>query len=244
MTPGHLQSRDRKGVEEGDMRQASALPQIPPHLIVMAIADAVAPQQTPRPAAHVERLVRFGDWRDLIASQIAHPEQLRDDHLLRCEILLARIDEQRSGFGPMDAAAAQRLSLPMLPAQFSLKLLEDPTQAAPKRTLIPERYRRPWEFQMSRREAIARANEGARPGIFKCVQRLCRRRATRRALDRWQGQLDGKAPADQLWSVRPPQCAFQQKKVREWVGSILAHFGWDPVRGTREWEIFWRRKGV
>jgi len=227
------------------MRQGNALPQIPPHLIVMAIADEGTPQQAPRPAARVERLVRFGEWRDLVAGQLAHPEQLRDDHFLRCEILLARVDDNRPGFRPMDAAAAQRLALPMLPAQFSLKPLEDPTQAAPaKRALIPEHHRRPWEFQMSRPEAIAHMNEESRPGLFQTVQRFFRRRATRRALDRWQGQLDGKAPADQLWGVRPPHCAFQQRKVRQWVGSTLARFGWDPVRGTVEWEIFWRRKGA
>src|SRR5215467_10481954 len=98
------------------MRQAGTLPQMPQQVIVMAVAGEAS-----RPAARVERVVRFGDWRDVIAPQLAHPEQLRDDHFLRCEILLARIDESCPGFLPMDAAAAQRLALPMLPAQFSLK---------------------------------------------------------------------------------------------------------------------------
>jgi hypothetical protein len=221
----------------------------------MAIAEEAARERASRTsqkvdgppvAARVERLVRLGDWRELIAAQLAHPEQLRDDHVLRCEIQLARADENRPGFQPVDSAAAQRLALPLLPAKFAIRLLEDPTHAAPaqRRTLIPERYRRPWEFQMSRPEAIARMHAEGRPGWFERLKRIFSRRVTERAIDRWQGQLEGKAPADQLWGVRPPRCAFHQRTVRQWVGSSLARHGWDPVRGGREWEIFWRRKGV
>jgi hypothetical protein len=239
------------------MRPANALADIPPHLIVMAIAEEAARERehalrtsrkvdgTPA-AARVERLVRLGDWRELVAAQLAHPERLRDDHFLRCEIQLARADENRPGFQPVDTSAAQRLALPLLPAKFSMRLLEDPTHAAPaqRRTLIPERYRRPWEFQMPRAEAIAHMNSEARPGWFERLKRFFSRRAAQRAIDRWQGQLEGKAPCDQLWGVRPPHCAFQQRAVKQWVSSTLARFGWDPVRGGREWEIFWRRKGV
>jgi hypothetical protein len=226
-----------------------------PHMIVMAIAEEAARQKAletvqeaspPPAAARVERLVRFGDWRERITAQLTHPERLRDDHLLRCEILLARADEKRTGFQPMDAAAAKSLALPLLPAQFCLKLLEDPTRATPtrRRTLIPERYRRPWEFQIPRSEAIQRMNEEAGPGWFKKLSRYLSRRATERAVDRWQGQLEGKPLLDQLWGVRPPSCALQQAAVRQWVASNLGRYGWDPVRGAREWEIFWRRKGV
>lgn len=236
------------------MRHANVLATAPPHLIVMAIAEEAARQKaletaqkaSPPAAARVERLVRFGDWRELVATQLAHPERLRDDHFLRCEILLARANEKRPGFQPVDAAAAQRLALPLLPAQFSLKLLEDPTGAAraPRRALIPERYRKPWEFQVPRPDAIARMNAEARPGWFQRLSRFFSRRATERAVDRWQGQLEGKPLLDQLWGVRPPSCAFQQAAVRQWVASTLGRYGWDPVRGAREWEIFWRRKGV
>jgi hypothetical protein len=237
------------------MRHAHALEAVPPDLIVMAIAKEAARQQAletaqkasqPPAAARVERLVRFGDWRELVATQLAHPERLRDDHFLRCEILLARANEKRPGFQPVDAAAAQTLALPLLPAQFSLKLLEDPTRATPtpRRALIPERYRRPWEFQMPRAQAIALMNAEARPGWFRRLSRFFSRRAKERAIDRWRGQLEGKPLLDQLWAVRPPHCALQQAAVRQWVASTLGRFGWDPVRGAREWDIFWRRKGV
>ena len=51
----------------------------------------------------------------------------------------------------------QDSGLPPVPAQFALRLAEDPTRPpkAPQRTLIPERFRKPWEFQVSREEAIA-----------------------------------------------------------------------------------------
>jgi hypothetical protein len=225
-----------------------------PHMIVMAIAKEAARQQaleaqpvTAAPAAaRVERIVRFGDWRELVGQQLQHPEQLRDDHLLRCEILLARADEKRPGFQPVDAAAAKSLALPLLPAQFSLKLLEDPTREtpAPRRALIPERYRKPWEFHFSRDEAIARMNAEAKPGWLQRLSRFFSRRATERAIDRWQGRLEGKPLVEQLWGVRPPHCALQRKTVRQWVSSSLGRCGFDPLRGAHEWEIFWRRKGV
>jgi hypothetical protein len=225
-----------------------------PHMIVMAIAKEAARQQaleaqpatTTPAAARVERIVRLGDWRELVAKQLQHPEQLRDDHLLRCEILLARADEKRAGFQPVDAAAAKSLALPLLPAQFSLRVIEDPTRtAAPsRRALIPERYRKPWEFRIPRSQAIAQMNAEAKPGLFERLTRFFSRRATERAIDRWQGQLEGKPLVDQLWGVRPPHCALQRKTVRQWVASTLGRHGFDPVRGAREWEIFWRRKGV
>jgi hypothetical protein len=230
------------------MRLANPLAAVPPHEIVMAIAKEAARQQKTNsvPAAKVERLIRFGDWREIIAEQLAHPERLRDDHVLRCEILLARADENRPGFQPVDAAAAMALALPLLPAQFSLKLLEDPTHAgnAQRRTLIPDLYRKPWEFQLPRAEAIARMKADARPGLFERLSRFFSRRSAERAIERWRGKLEGRPLADQLWGVRPPRRALQDTVVRRWVASALARSGWDPVRGGREWEIFWRRKGV
>jgi hypothetical protein len=237
------------------MTHAHDLAAIPPDLIVMAIAKEAARVQaleatqkaaTPA-AARVERLVRFGDWREPIAKQLAHPEQLREDHLLRCEILLARANEKRPGFLPVDAAAAKSLALPLLPAQFCLKLLEDPTRASSdgrRRSLIPERYRKPWEFRMARADAIAQMNVEAKPSLFQRLGRMFSRRATERAIDRWQGQLDGKPLLDQLWGVRPPHCAFEREAVRQWVASTLGRYGFDPARGVCEWEIFWRRKGA
>ena len=221
---------------------------------VMAIAKEAARQQAlesaqavpPHTAGRLERVIRLGDWREVVAAQLAHPERLLDEHLLRCEVLLARSGEKRPGFQPVDPETAQSLSLPPVPAQFSLRVLEDPTRTAtaPRRTLIPERYRKPWEFQSPRAEAIARMNHDANPGLWERLSRFFSRRASERAIDRWHGQLEGKPVLDQLWAVRPPRCAFRNAGVRHWVASILVRGGWDPVRGTGEWEIFWRRKGV
>jgi hypothetical protein len=241
------------------MRYSSTLAAAAPRLVMVAIAEeatrqqglAVTPKASPlcAPAGatgRLERVVIFGEWREQLASQLAHPEQLRDDHRLRCEILLAPCNEPRAGFQPVDSRATQKLGLPPFPAQFAIKVAEDPTRASapPRRVLIPERYRKPWEFQASREEAAAQIARDARPGWRERLARFLERRAAERATDRWRGQLEGKPLVEQLWGVRPPRCAFRQADVRRWVESNLAAAGWDPARATREWEIFWRRKGV
>ena len=241
------------------MRYSSTLAATTPRVVVLAIAEESARQQgltltpkanppyaAPCPTGRLERVVCFGEWREQLASQLAHPEQLRDDHRLRCEVLLAPCNESRAGFQPVDSTVAQKLGLSTFPAQFALKVTEDPTRAmtVPRRTLIPERYRRPWEFQVSREEAIAQMAKDARPGWRERLARFFERRAAERATDRWRGQLEGKPLVEQLWGVRPPHCAFRHAEVRRWVESALAAAGWDPVRGGREWEIFWRRKEV
>src|SRR5262245_42475548 len=203
------------------MRQPNVVSTATPTLIVMAIAEESARQQSQAVAGmpsargaikRVERIIRLGDWREQLAPQLAHPEQLRDDHLLRCEVGLAPASESRPGFQPVDAAVAGKLGLPPFAAQFALKVAEDPTRPTgpPRRSLIPDRYRMPWEFQVSRKDAIAHMTKDARPGWRERLARFFERRAAERATDRWCGQLEGKPILEQLWGVRPPRCAFRQ----------------------------------
>ncbi|MFN0172614.1 MAG: hypothetical protein ACKV22_40055 [Bryobacteraceae bacterium] len=237
------------------MRHPNVVPTATPKLIFVAIAEESARHQVPAVAGkpkppcatgRLERVIRFGDWREQLAPQLAHPEQLRDDHLLRCEVALAPASESRPGFRPVDPAVAGKLGLPPFPAQFALKVAEDPTRAAspPPRTLIPERFRKPWEFQVSREEVLSQMARDGRPSWRERLTRFLNRREAERATDRWQGQLEGKPLMDQLWGVRPPRAGFQEAAVQKWVESTLSAAGWDPTRGRREWEIFWRRKGV
>jgi hypothetical protein len=245
----------RKEGEFDTMRYRSTLAATAPQLMVVAIAEeaarqqglTVAPKANPTPVpGHFPRVVCFGEWREQLAPQLAHPERLRPDHRLRCDVLLAPGNEPRPGYQPVDAAIAQKLGLPPSPAHFTLKVSEDPTRTipVPRRTLIPERYRRPWEFQVSRENAVSQMAKDEQPGWRERLARFLERRAAERSTDRWRGQLEGKPVLEQLWGVRPPHCAFRQAQVRLWVQSSFASAGWDPERATREWEIFWRRKGV
>src|SRR6185503_13911338 len=162
-----------------------------------------------------------GEFKDMLAAQLSHPERLRDSHRLACYVqvyeitkaqrieslareVLGKADSDRQ-LCPLSLAMATRLQLipllqrrPHLPPQmrrerglllpndrlFRLQLINDPTAdpGAPapnqsrtdsqpqgtssvvssgqgsglesRRNTIPERFLKPWEFQLSREEAL------------------------------------------------------------------------------------------
>ncbi len=118
------------------------------------------------------------------------------------------------------------------------------TPPSEKKSKIPERYLKPWEFRYSREEVLYDMNQlTERPGIFSGIAHWARKRLQNRAAFRkWQALLQGKAPDEQLWGVRPPEGALRDERVREWVSQLLALDGYDPTSMLIEWEIFWRRK--
>ena len=110
---------------------------------------------------------------------------------------------------------------------------------------IPDRFVGPWQFTVSRDEAIYDLNlERTRPRIRVLMDRLRGKATNGHAIRKWQVLLDGKSADDQLWSVRPPRGAFSDPAVREWARHLLETAGYDPDTMLREWEIFWRRKGL
>ena len=159
---------------------------------------------------------------------------------------------------------AERESGVVLPGErlFCLQLAGDPTAeenpeppAAATRALIshqglktsiPERFIKPWEFQISREEALydlssASTFMGALGGTLR---RLVHCLAFRREFRKWQVLLNGKSPDEQLWSVRPPRGGLTHRFILAWAQNALQLAGYDPRNMLTEWHIFWRRKGV
>jgi hypothetical protein len=106
---------------------------------------------------------------------------------------------------------------------------------------IPPRYMRPWEFQLSRTEALFDMRHHCRPGLMR---RLLDRIGRRARLARWRALLDGHTALEQLWGVRPPKRGYQDPEINAWARRMLAAAGYDAERWLPTWELFWRRKGV
>jgi len=114
------------------------------------------------------------------------------------------------------------------------------------KTTIPEQLIKPWEFQISREEALydmlAAASSRSAPLAF--IRDLTDRFGHRQAWRKWQALLAGKSLDEQLWAVRPPRGLISGAAVRDWARQTLEQAGYDPRVMLAEWEIFWRRKGL
>ena len=114
------------------------------------------------------------------------------------------------------------------------------------KTTIPEQWLKPWEFQISREEALydmlAAASSRSAPLAF--IRGLTDRFGHRQAWRKWQALLAGKSLDEQLWAVRPPRGLISIAAVRDWARQMLEQAGYDPRVMLAEWEIFWRRRGL
>ena len=145
---------------------------------------------------------------------------------------------------------------------FHLQIASDPTaeepepQRAPEniqpspaqalKTSIPERFLKPWEFHLSREEALYDLSCASTfPGwLSSKLRRLVHCVAFRSELRRWQVLLSGKSVDEQLWSVRPPGGGLTHRFVQSWAKNAIELAGYDPRNMLTEWQVFWRRKGV
>jgi hypothetical protein len=111
---------------------------------------------------------------------------------------------------------------------------------------IPERYVKPWEFKLSREEALYDMNVRAPfAGWFTALGKWLKVWIRSRAeLKKWQILLSGKSADDQLWAVRPPEEGVSHPAIRDWACKTLKTAGYEPHTMLLEWEIFWRRKGL
>jgi hypothetical protein len=122
------------------------------------------------------------------------------------------------------------------------------TSPAPRglKTAIPERWIKPWEFQISREEALYDLQLApsflSSLGIF--IRDLIGWFGQRKEWRKWRTMLAGKSLDEQLWSVRPPRRQLAHPAVREWARMVLDQSGYDSRVMLPEWEIFWRRKGL
>jgi len=245
------------------------------------------------------RIVCFGDYKQMLAPQLVHPERLRDAHRLPCHVqvyelaapqkfdaVVAAIFGNAATLGrlqPLTHEVVMHLQVgPLLPAPlriprqaeresgvvlpgerlFCLQLVGDPTAeenpepptAATRalishqglKTSIAERFIKPWEFQISREEALYDLSRAATflgavgGGLWRLVHCL----AFRCEFRKWQVLLNGKSPHEQLWSVRPPRGGLTHRFILAWAQNSLQLAGYDPRNMLTEWQIFWRRKGV
>ena len=128
---------------------------------------------------------------------------------------------------------------------FVLRPAIDPTADSPRpaeRTQkIPDQFANQ-AFQRSREEvlAIMQAEPGVTTRIVNRVKALC----SRSAFDQWQRGMWSKNPAEQLWASCPPRVLLNDVRVREWATATLTQAGYDVDVMLREWEIYWRRKGL
>ncbi len=173
----------------------------------------------------------------------------------------------RSVLPPSQLQRATRAHGIVLPGDcvFHLRLTNDPTVeetvterggaeiAAPAyndaytvRMDIPEQFVKPWEFQISREEALYDLTCAATflGSLGSKLRRLVHFAAFRAELRKWQMLLHGKTMEEQLWSVRPPRGGLTDRFVQAWAQSALQLAGYDSCNMLAEWRIFWKRKGV
>src|SRR5207253_5296189 len=114
------------------------------------------------------------------------------------------------------------------------------------KTTVPGNFVRPWEFQMSREEALYDLSFASNflGSLGGKLRRLIHCLAFRRELRKWQMLLHGKNADEQLWSVRPPRGGLTHRFVQAWAQSALQLAGYDSRNILAEWQIFLRRKGV
>ena len=269
------------------------------------------------PAPGQWRVLRLGDFKAVLAPQLARPERLRDAHRLPCYVQVyeaiapLRLEALAAGLDgeppiaprllPLSQALALQLQLtPLLPPPahtanpahrepglllpgdraVRLQLAVDPTaeqsaaaaqtaeapgsaaagpqpppppQQAPApptsataralKTGIPETFIKPWEFRISREEALY--DLSAAGSLLGAARRAVRRLfGFRGELRKWQMLLPGKNLEEQLWGVRPPRGGLHHPFIREWARRTLELAGYDSRTMFTEWEIYWRRKEV
>ena len=76
------------------------------------------------------------------------------------------------------------------------------------------------------------------------MRRIARTLTRRSELVRWRALLDGHERDEQLWQVRPPHSALSDRRSRDWVRRALTLGSYDTEHMLREWELYWRRRGV
>src|SRR4030095_1387486 len=148
-----------------------------------------------------------------------------------------------------DSTLAEQQPAMNLPVKEPVASDEQPPAPAPGRglkTIIPERYIKPWEFKLSRDEALYDMNVTATfAGWFSSLSIWLKGWIRGRSeLKKWQVLLSGKSADEQLWGVRPPKGGVSHSAIRDWACKTLETAGYDPRTMLLEWEIFWGRTGM
>ena len=110
------------------------------------------------------------------------------------------------------------------------------------KTAIPERFLTPWEIRLTRDQVLSDM-QSPESGVARLRRRI-RSILSSADLKTWQRQLWGKTADEQLWGVRPPKGSLRGSEICDWAKATLAASGYDTSTMLREWEIFWRQKGL
>ena len=139
-------------------------------------------------------------------------------------------------------------SAPPAPQPIAIPRAEPapPAPSAPLiRTEIPPRFLKTPDFKLTREEALFdMAVAATTRGPIEAIKRFAGTFSRRGELERWRALLDGHERDEQLWQVRPPHAALTDRRSRDWARRALTLGGYDTGRMLREWELYWRRRGV
>jgi hypothetical protein len=305
---GNFPRSNRQRKENGELNHAGPVTQ------PVAQNPKPVPYRKLLPDPGQRCVIRLGDFKSLLAPQLAHPERVRDTHRLACylqvyEVTIAQRLESLAAAALGDAGRVSELQLmtgpithqlgllsllrtpPRVPGNFPreaglllpyerffrLQLAQDPTAddaalAEPQpatnlpakepftsdghrpasvpglgpKNVIPERYIKPWEFKLTRDEALYDMNVTATfagwiTSLSKWLKGWIRGRGE---LKKWQFLLSGKSADDQLWAIPLPKGGVSHPAIRDWACKTLEAAGYDARTMLLEWEIFWRRKGL
>jgi len=154
---------------------------------------------------------------------------------------------------PRECVAAKPPAVASAPPAPALQPIVIPrAEAAPPppsvpliRTDIPSPFLTSPDFKLTREEALFdMAVAATTRGPLEALRRLARTFTRRGELECWRALLDGHERDEQLWQVRPPHAALTDRRSRDWVHRALTLGGYDTGRMLREWELYWRRRGV
>ena len=139
-------------------------------------------------------------------------------------------------------ASAVTASVPATAASSAAVPAPEVTTSSALKTAIPERFLAPWEIQCTREQVLSdmQSPESVPARLRRWTQSVLRNPG----LERWRRQLWCKSTDEQLWGVRPPKGALRVDEIFDWAKATLAASGYDTSTMLREWEIFWRQKGL
>src|SRR5262245_61510594 len=142
------------------------------------------------------------------------------------------------GEGPRDLRRPQAAPQPVEPHTAAANTDATPAvNCLGPKAAVPERFLKPWEFQLGREEVLYDMHVSAarRGGLSSLLHWLIGRAGSRREFRKWQLLLCGKSLEEQLWAIRPPKGGLSHPGVREWAQQTLELAGYNPHAMLLEW---------
>ena len=159
------------------------------------------------------------------------------------------IHDHTQHMGHEENAEVARERAPAVPKEVKPAIAIPPVRAATPpptvQTVVPARFLMSPDFRLTREEALFDMTVAASArGPLAGLRRIARAFLRRGELARWRALLDGCERDEQLWQITPPHVALTDPRSRDWVRRALTRGSYDTEHMLREWELYWRRKGV